>query len=119
LKVYYLTDHPECLRVGLFLSWLELPHRVVDLSHYYPPSSSRESLIRVIKTNGSHGAYCALSYRWPEDLKRLAMLSRHNTTEMSEGVPAHTLLGEIQDICTLAKGLGINYVWVDALVRSS
>jgi hypothetical protein len=113
-----MTDHLECVSLKLSSTFLpKLPYRVVDLSDYHSPPLTQESRVKVIKTNGSRGAYCALSYRWPTEAKESSILSRLNLGLMSDGIPASDLLDEIQDACTLAKGLGIQYLWVDALVR--
>jgi hypothetical protein len=113
-----LTDHLECASRRLSSTFLpKLPRRVVDLSDYHSPPSTQESRVRVIETNESSGAYCALSYRWPTKVKVSSQLSMHNFGIMSDGIPASDLLDEIQDACTITKGLGIQYLWVDALVR--
>jgi hypothetical protein len=106
-------EHPEC-QGPIFTnrSWPELPSRVLDLSSSHDEPFSPQSIVKVVETRGLKGVYCALSYRWPSK----EALSRSTLRELSEGIPAGRLLSEIQDACTLAKGLGIQYLWVDALV---
>jgi hypothetical protein len=113
------TDHPECPRLNFSSGfWPKLPNRVIDLSYYQTPPFSPESRVNVIETNGSRGPYVALSYRWPLKIQKSSMLSRSTLEKLTQGIAACDLLSEIQDACTLAKGLGIQYLWVDALVRS-
>jgi hypothetical protein len=114
------TNHPECPRPNLSSKvWPKLPNRVVDLTDYHPPPFSPESRVKVVETNGSRGPYVALSYRWPDRINWSSMLSNSTLSKLSQGIAAGELLGDVQDACTLAKGLGIQYLWVDALVSSA
>ncbi|KAH8679544.1 heterokaryon incompatibility protein-domain-containing protein [Tricladium varicosporioides] len=111
-----LLNHDECRRPNLSSNlWPTLPNRVVDLTNYHPPPFSPESRIKVVETNRSRGAYVALSYRWPKEFKECSILSPRTLAKLSQGIAACDLLSEIQDACTLAKGVGIQYLWVDAL----
>lgn len=114
------ANHSECSHPSLSrTSWPKLPSRVVDLSDYQPPPFTSDSKVKVIQTNSSKGAYIALSYRWPQQKENKTLkLSGLTLKEFSLGISACDLLSQIQDACTLAKGLGIRYLWVDALVSS-
>jgi hypothetical protein len=114
------SNHHECPCPNLSSKvWPKMPNRVVDLTDYHAPPFSLKSKVKVIETNGSRGAYVALSYRWPQKVKASSMLSCHTLSKLSQGIAASDLLSEIQDACTLAKGLAIQYIWVDALVSSA
>jgi hypothetical protein len=44
------------------------------------------------------------------------MLSKSTEQRLSEGIMADELLSVVRDACSFAKGLGIQHIWVDALV---
>jgi hypothetical protein len=112
------SNHHECPCPSLASKvWPKMPNRVVDLTDYHAPPFSLKSRVKVIETNASRRGYAALSYRWPQKVKESSMLSCSTLSKLSQGIAASDLLCEIQDACTLAKGLGIRYVWVDALVK--
>jgi hypothetical protein len=73
-------------------------------------------VIKVVQTEGKHEPYCALSYRWPPSAEVRLCLTTNNAHMLSMGCSSDKLPGAIQDVCTIAKCLGIRFAWVDALV---
>ena len=67
------------------------------------------------------GPYCTLSYRWPKENRSLGfvLLTKENRRRLEAGISPKSLLPEIQDAIKLAKSLGFDYLWVDALVKPS
>ncbi|CAG8956743.1 hypothetical protein HYFRA_00012287, partial [Hymenoscyphus fraxineus] len=119
LAAYWLhqcwSTHPECPSPNISSQrWPILPNRVVDLTEYQTPYSSN-SKVKVVETRGLRGAYVALSYCWPSTRKRSSILTRETLSDFSNGVLSCNLIREIQEACTITKGLGIQYLWVDAL----
>ncbi|PVH81483.1 HET-domain-containing protein [Cadophora sp. DSE1049] len=109
-------NHHECPSPNLTTnSWPKLPDRVIDLAHYHFPPDAKSSKISVVDTETLTGGYVALSYRWPENVDESCVLSRSTLSRFSGGILASDIVTEIQDACTLTKGLGIRYLWVDAL----
>ncbi|CAG8981774.1 hypothetical protein HYALB_00004716 [Hymenoscyphus albidus] len=119
LAAYWLhqcwSTHPECPSPNILSQrWPILPKRVVDLTEYQTPYSSN-SKVKVFDTCGLRGAYVALSYCWPSTPKRSSILTRETPSDFTNGVLSCNLICEIQEACTITKGLGIQYLWVDAL----
>ncbi|KAE9367568.1 hypothetical protein N431DRAFT_513990 [Stipitochalara longipes BDJ] len=110
------SNHPKCPCPNLSSKfWPKLPDRVIDLTDYLALPFSSEPRVKVVETKASRGAYVALSYRWPKKINKSSTLSCSTLSKLSEGITACELLSEIQDACILTKGLGIQYLWVDAL----
>jgi hypothetical protein len=61
---------------------------------------------------GEKGVYCTLSYRW--DNNQLTT-TRENLERYKEAIPIQGLYAPFRDAIAVAKGLGIPYLWVDAL----
>ena len=72
-------------------------------------------MVKIIVDPDINMVYCALSYRWPK--KHPVVLKRNSLKKLCEGVSADRLDRSIQDACEIVHALGIQYLWVDALVR--
>ena len=83
----------------------------MDLSQY----GRNGRMVKIIVDPDINTVYCALSYRWPRD--HPIVLKRNNLKTLCEGVSADRLDHSIQDACEIVHALGIQYLWVDALVR--
>lgn len=81
------------------------PKRLVDISN---PSS-----IRVVETGYQRHQYCALSYCWGG--REPLMLLRRNEAELSAGIGTDSLPACFLDAVHVARGLGMEYIWIDAL----
>ncbi|KAH6994632.1 heterokaryon incompatibility protein-domain-containing protein [Fusarium venenatum] len=84
----------------------ELPTRILDLSSF--PN------IRLVETNGTRSAYCALSYCWG-DMAINTTTTRGNASIHMEGIPMESLPVFIQEALVAARTLGYRYIWIDAL----
>jgi hypothetical protein len=101
-----------------------LPTRVIDVTF------NREALndeVRLIETrpkqgqqhfddtlNAARGWYIALSYRWGLSPRRF-VTTKTNLTKHGEGINMEDLPKTFQDTVTIARRLGVRYIWIDAL----
>ncbi|KLU91736.1 hypothetical protein MAPG_10685 [Magnaporthiopsis poae ATCC 64411] len=94
----------------------ELPGRLIDTSEFWPGTSSRISLA-LGRNVGPSAAYAALSHRWPEgqptDHEWTTKTS--NIDARRRGFDARTLPATVQDAITIARQLGIRYLWADSV----
>ncbi|RGP70098.1 heterokaryon incompatibility [Fusarium sporotrichioides] len=84
----------------------ELPTRILDLSSF--PNT------RLVDTNGTRSAYCALSYCWG-DATTNTTTTRGNVSKHRKGIPMESLPVFIQEALVAARTLGYRYIWIDAL----
>ena len=112
-----ISDHIECQRNSTKLVSPHWPQRLVDLIDFEGTLSTSNSIVRIIETDGLREDYCALSYRWKSASSEAVKLTSENWPELASGLAPGRLPETIQDGFTIAKALGIRYMWVDALVR--
>lgn len=99
-----LTNHRKC---GLSEAMPNLPTRVIDVGNGF------DEPIRLIASQGTHGLYCTLSYRW-YDSKTFKTTSK-NIEELQQSIPENELHQTIKDAITITRKLGLRYLWVDAI----
>jgi hypothetical protein len=96
-------NHPVCPRNGD----VPLPTRVLDVSR------AGVDQIRLRKVSGQGGSYLALSHCWGG---KIAMqTTRENLNARKEGIRFGELPETFQDAVTVTRGLGLKYLWIDAL----
>ena len=110
------TGHSEC-QTGMSLETAgyqdSLPTRLIDLREL------SDSKVKIVETNGHKVPYLALSYRWPSSPSKPCILLRKNAEEFtSNGISLDRLVPTVQDACVMTKSLGLQYLWVDALVST-
>ena len=88
-----------------------LPTRVIDIH----PALSRLKL-HVQRDSNSSGAsqYAALSYCWGKS-KAATTTTKNLQQHIADGFELESLPRTIQDAITVARALGLRYLWVDAL----
>lgn len=99
-----LTNHRKC---GLSEAIPNLPTRVIDVGNGF------DKPIRLIASQGTHGLYCTLSYRWYDS--KPFKTTRENIDELQQGIPENELHQTIKDAITTTRTLGLRYLWVDAI----
>lgn len=89
-----------------------LPTRVLDLRGGFPDHDS----VKLVQTsNGSTGAYCALSHCWgPKDKQPIKTL-QSNLNKHISGISLSSLPRTFREAVILTRGLGIDYLWIDSL----
>jgi hypothetical protein len=87
-----------------------LPSQVLDLGHRH---TSR--YITLLKTNGMHGQYCALSHCWGPLDKRPIVTTRYTLGEYARGIEIKKLPKTYHDAVTVTRGIGVRYLWIDSL----
>ncbi|KAI1128908.1 heterokaryon incompatibility protein-domain-containing protein [Nemania abortiva] len=71
--------------------------------------------IKLVETRGSRGRYCALSYCWgSEDAQNLRTV-KENLNDHLKGIRFSQLPKTFQEASIIAHGLGVDYLWIDAL----
>lgn len=72
-----------------------------------------ESDLRLLETVGQRGRYVTLSYSWG-GYKEFRTL-KNNYEDRKEGIPFKQLPPVFQQAIKITRGLGIRYLWIDAL----
>lgn len=91
-----------------------LPTRVLDLgSSDGSDPGYLESDLRLLETAGRRGIYVALSYSWG-GYKEFRTL-KSNYEGRKAGIPFEPLPPVFQQAIKVTRGLGIRYLWIDAL----
>lgn len=71
--------------------------------------------VRLVTTEGLRERYIALSYCWGADASGVLTLNASTHATLTQGIPETQLAKTHREIVSLARALGIQYVWVDAL----
>ncbi|KAF2141559.1 uncharacterized protein K452DRAFT_250239 [Aplosporella prunicola CBS 121167] len=85
-----------------------LPHRLVDVSDFQKPKLWVNSAAK-----SSKGVYTALSYCWGRD--DFLRLEPGNIEAWKNGIPLRRLPQTLVDAIEITRGLGIQFIWIDAL----
>lgn len=96
--------HGECCRPQ---KDVPLPTRLV----YIPPSGDQKLQLRT--TEGLKGRYAALSYCWGNG--STVRTTKDTFKEREEGFDVAMLPKTLQDAVNIARSLGFEYIWIDAL----
>jgi hypothetical protein len=74
----------------------------------------KENWVKLVETHGQAKEYAALSYCWGKETPKITT-TKETYSGMLGGVPCRLLSRTVQDAVTVARKLGIRYLWVDAL----
>lgn len=99
-------SHPAC---KTNVQW-SLPKRLIDLM---PAGDVSARLVLTQDIGSSQAVYAALSYCWGD-----AQMLKTNKTTMDRhlaSLPMDRIPTTIADAFTITRGLGLRYIWVDAL----
>ncbi|KAI0828435.1 HET-domain-containing protein [Hypoxylon sp. FL0890] len=102
-------NHPECGLVDAD-TMPEMPTRVLDVGT--SPGSMKLVLAR---QRGLREPYLALSYCWGQGVRDATELKDENITSLLEFIDEASLAATQQECITIARQLGIRYVWIDSL----
>lgn len=104
------SDHVECVDTGSSEKNV-LPTRLIDVG-----SQAEEAMPRLhVSDQDTRGIeYAALSYAWG-DHANFAKTTASNLNGMRTQLPWNRLSKTIQDAIIVTRGLGLKYLWVDAL----
>ena len=84
-----------------------MPKRVIEIDQTSP------SLRAWLSTDAPAAPYVALSYCWGGD--QMAKTVKSRVTDYEKDIPLHTLPQTIQDAIVVTRGIGLRYLWVDAM----
>ncbi|PVH97461.1 HET-domain-containing protein, partial [Periconia macrospinosa] len=99
-----LTSHQNC-RFSDAIP--QLPTRVIDVGN------GIDKPVRLIASDGAHGLYCTLSYRWYDS--HPFKTTTENISQLYQDLPENVLHPTIREAITTTRKLGLPYLWVDAL----
>jgi hypothetical protein len=97
-----MTSHTSCVTDAP----PELPSRVVDVGTYAKD-------VKILQTNGAKAQYVALSHCWGGPISPL--LTNETIVAFKDLLPYPDLPANFQDAITIARRLGIQYLWIDSL----
>lgn len=105
------NGHDDC---AANLSLCALPARILDVGTD-PPRLRHPDTAWAIETDfGGRLQYCALSHCWGES--GVPLRTTHATiASFEESIPFVTLPRTFQDAVTVARALGLRYLWIDSL----
>jgi hypothetical protein len=86
---------------------LPLPTRILDIS------PTHDSSIRLVESKGTIAKYVALSHRWWENGS--ITTTKATLQERLSRIPFEDLSKTFQDAIRVTHGLGLYYLWIDAL----
>lgn len=95
-------NHPLCLRPAT-----PLPTRVINVGD----SKGKEPFLYV--SQGEEARYVALSHCWGEVL--LIKTEKSNIAKHQNDIPFATLPKNFKDAITVARAIGVQYIWIDSL----
>lgn len=87
-----------------------LPSRVLSIE-----DNNGGISVKLVKTSGLSGRYCALSHRWGSEDKRPLRTTKESFKDHLSCIPWDTLPPLFQDAVTLTRGIDIKYLWIDSL----
>jgi hypothetical protein len=105
VRVPAWTNHPRPCPSA------RLPSRVLDVGH---PRDLGTLCIRETRRQVV-GRYIAVSHRWPEDPDRRILTTSKNIQERQKALAFQELPRTFQDAVTVARMLGVQFLWIDAL----
>ncbi|KAK5655604.1 hypothetical protein OQA88_5535 [Cercophora sp. LCS_1] len=89
-----------------------LPTRVLDIGD----RKTRSRAIRLVEAKSETGKYMALSHRWgDESVHQPFCTYKCNKQSRLDGFPVDDLPKTFRDVVTVARELGVRYLWIDSL----
>ena len=101
-----VTNHTQCGAPKWDTSWY--PTRLLDISELTD--------VRLIETKDTKpaGPYVTVTHRWGH-LDEEYVLNKQRHPLLTNGIPLGTLPRLFQDVISVARTLGVRYVWIDSL----
>lgn len=90
-----------------------LPHRLIDVGRPGGDEDHQPRLYITAKTELRRGIYAALSYCWGRT--PFLTLTQETVEALQQQIPLEQLPPTLRDAIEITRGLGIRYLWVDAL----
>ena len=85
-----------------------LPTRLIHVP------ADEDGLLKLCLTKGMTGQYVALSYCWGQGSAAFTT-TKETLEDRIAGFPVHVLPALLQDAVKIARGFGIEWIWIDAL----
>lgn len=92
---------------------MEMPTRVLDIGNTTEPN-----MVRLTSKPRRPSKYAALSHSWGESKQRLKQVpktKKDNIRSREQGIAWSELTKTFQDAVLIARRLGLDYLWIDAL----
>ncbi|KAH8706190.1 heterokaryon incompatibility protein-domain-containing protein [Ilyonectria robusta] len=87
-----------------------MPTRIIDVG-----DSANGKPVRLVSTQGIRNKYVALSYCWGVIATDILTLTSNTYDSMMKGIVESQLATAHQEVISLTRTLGMQYVWIDAL----
>ncbi|KAL6816755.1 heterokaryon incompatibility domain-containing protein [Trichoderma camerunense] len=84
----------------------QLPSRVIQVSG---------SSVRLLPSRGRHGRYASLSHCWGSSGRPPLKTTKANLQKHLQDIPWASIPKTFQDAITVARSIGLAYVWIDSL----
>jgi len=105
------ANHPTC-SIGLTGNFIEenplMPTRVI-----YVGSEDGTECPRLLETKGSRGRYIAVSHSWGKEVKPFT--TKAIVEGLKERIDCDSLPKTFQESISIARTLGLSYVWIDSV----
>jgi hypothetical protein len=102
------TTHKHCRQSQLSQTW---PTRLIDIGD---SSGTQAPFLREMKEHSeAFGVYIALSHCWGKS--QIITTTKATYIERMKAIPWSGLSKTFQDAITLARALGVRYIWIDSL----
>jgi hypothetical protein len=104
-----LTTHEQCKASAEERSRATLPQRVLKLD------LEDDKVYLYVPVRKEQQPYAALSYCWGGELQEKIKTTKRTVVQNSQGIDLQSLPLTVQHAITIARALGLAYLWVDSL----
>jgi hypothetical protein len=104
-----LTSHEQCKTSAAERLYASLPRRVLKLD------LEDDKVYLYVPIHKEQQPYAALSYCWGGELQEKTKTTTQTMVQLSQGIDLLSLPLTVQHAITIARALGLAYLWVDSL----
>jgi hypothetical protein len=107
-----VKNHPRCNR-----GWAPSPTRLIKVldADGDPVAKLVDSAHELVGAEFDVDTYAILSHSWGPDRSVISTLTIDNQQELKHSIDVSTLCPSFQDAIAITRGIGLRYIWIDAL----